>query len=94
MRYRYDISHTDNALIEFRGATRDEMSGQTEYTDRGPVWINPYRVSCVYDHTILIDGHKIRVMETTDEIMDAITRGLYSHAKRKIELEKAVTLDG
>jgi len=61
-------------LIEFRGAARDEISGQTEYTDRGPVWVNPEHVSCVYDHTILIDGHKIRVMEPMEEIVSRIYR--------------------
>lgn len=65
-------------LIEFRGAARDDLAGQIEYTGRGPVWINPCRISCVYDHTILIDGHKIRVMETAEEIMNAITGRLYN----------------
>lgn len=86
MRISFDgVGHD---LIEFRGATRDELAGQVEYTDRGPVWVNPGRVSCVYDHTILIDGHKIRVMETTDEIMNAITQGLYARVQRKLEAKR------
>jgi len=86
MRISFDgVGHD---LIEFRGAARDELAGQVEYTDRGPVWVNPSRVSCVYDHTILIDGHKIRVMETTDEIMNAITQGLYARVQRKLESKR------
>lgn len=62
-------------LIEFRGATRDEMAGQIEYTDRGPIWINAALVAGFYDHTILIEGNKIRVMETTDEIVERFKHG-------------------
>ena len=57
-------------LIEFQGASRDELG---QYSERGAIWINPARVSAIYDHTILLDGHKIRVMETADEIIKKLT---------------------
>ena len=53
-------------FFEFRGATKDG----DQYTDRGRIWINVALVAGFYDHTILIEGNKIRVMETTDEIME------------------------
>ena len=39
-----------------------------EYTPRGEVVINVGRINAIYDHTILTGGHKIRVMETLEEI--------------------------
>ncbi len=57
-------------LVEFRGASREI---DAIYIDRGPVWINPELVSGVYDHTILIDGHKIRVMEDVNELVKKLT---------------------
>lgn len=53
-------------FVEFRGAIKDG----DDYTDRGSIWINPALVAGFYDHTILIEGNKIRVMETTDEIIE------------------------
>ena len=63
-------------LIEFRGATRDELAGQIDYTDRGSIWINPALVAGFYDHTILIEGNKIRVMETADGIRERLERAV------------------
>ncbi|MBR3333147.1 MAG: hypothetical protein IKG23_02545 [Clostridia bacterium] len=50
--------------IEFRGATKNG----DQYTDRGPIWINPALIAGFYDHTILVEGNQIRVMETAEEI--------------------------
>ena len=56
-------------LIEFRGA-KVEMNdeGEKEYEDRGPIWINPNVLAGYYEHTLLVNGHKIRVMEEIPEI--------------------------
>ena len=53
-------------LIEFQGASRDELG---QYSERGAIWINPARITAFYDHTILVDGYKIRVMDTEEEIV-------------------------
>lgn len=55
-------------MILFKGATKDG----DDFTERGPVWINPARICAIYDHTILVDGYKIRVMETAKEAVDKI----------------------
>ena len=55
-------------MIKFKGATKDG----DDFTERGPVWINPARICAIYDHTILVDGYKIRVMETAKEAVDKI----------------------
>ena len=57
-------------FVEFRGAIKDG----DDYTDRGSIWINPALVAGFYDHTILIEGNKIRVMETADGIMERLER--------------------
>lgn len=55
-------------MILFKGATKDG----DDFTERGPVWINPARICAIYDHTILVDGYKIRVMETAKEAVSKI----------------------
>lgn len=55
-------------MILFKGATKED----DKFTERGPVWINPARICAIYDHTILVDGYKIRVMETAKEAVDKI----------------------
>lgn len=53
-------------FIQFMGA----MEGSNgQYYERGPIWINPARITAFYDHTILVDGYKIRVMDTEEEIV-------------------------
>ena len=55
-------------LIELHGANkRDDGT----YTDRGPIWINVDKIAAIYDHTILIAGNQIRVMETAEEVLSA-----------------------
>lgn len=59
-------------FIRFHGAIKEG----DEYIDRGPVCINPDRISVFYDHTIMAeDGIKIRVMESFNEIADLINAG-------------------
>ena len=59
-------------FVEFRGAIKDG----DDYTDRGSIWINPALVAGFYDHTILIEGNKIRVMETADGIRERLERAV------------------
>lgn len=52
-------------FIRFHGATKEA----DEFVDRGPVCISLDKICVFYDHTIMcVDGAKIRVLETTDEI--------------------------
>lgn len=55
-------------MIKFQGAMKDEGG----FVERGPVWINPARICAIYDHTILVDGYKIRIMETEEEAIKKI----------------------
>ena len=55
-------------MVEFMGATYAEEDGEKVYRALNAVSVNPFNVSAFYDHTILLGGNKIRVMETYDEI--------------------------
>lgn len=56
-------------FVEFTGANMRETDEGREYTERGPIGINPAMVSGYYDHTILLgSNHKVRVMESIEEI--------------------------
>ena len=57
-------------FVEFEGAMAriDEDTGKLEFVDRGPININVHRIGAYYDHTIILFGNKIRVMETAAQI--------------------------
>ena len=56
-------------FIKLEGATARKEDDQLQYESRdSKISINVCRMDGYYDHTILIDGYKIRVMETFDEI--------------------------
>lgn len=57
-------------FIEFEGATGtiDEETNTLKFTPRGPIWIQLDNIGAYYDHTILMFGNKIRVMETAAQI--------------------------
>ena len=63
-------------FVTFMGASIDiDDDGRiTEYKPRGEIEINVGRINAFYDHTILTGGHKIRVMETREEILKKIMR--------------------
>ena len=65
-------------FIEFQGAMAsvDEDTNRLEYTPRGPIWIQAGNIGAYYDHTILLFGNKIRVMETAEEIREKLTEGM------------------
>ena len=57
-------------FVEFEGAIAkvDEETGKIEFLPRAPISINMDKIGAYYDHTILIFGNKIRVMETFAQI--------------------------
>lgn len=57
-------------FVEFQGATgsTDDCGQLLEYIPRDKITVNVIRISGFYDHTILVDGRKIRVMETYSQI--------------------------
>ncbi len=67
-------------LVKLMGAAVRQMDdGDWEYTEREPIWINPARVDMVYDHTVVVGGSKVRVMDRTDEIVAKIEAGAMAH---------------
>lgn len=60
-------------FIKFMGAHMEtEDNGQVNYSPWDNVVVNVAQIGAVYDHTIVIMGHKIRVMESLEEIMERI----------------------
>ena len=57
-------------FIEFEGAlcTMDESTNDLVFTPRGKISIQLGNIGGYYDHTILLFGNKIRVMETAAQI--------------------------
>jgi len=62
-------------MVEFMGAAYAEEDGEKVYRALNAVSVNPFNVSAFYDHTILLGGNKIRVMETYDEIKQKLKGG-------------------
>lgn len=58
----------------FRGASigQDE-DGERVYKEIGAVTIAKDALSGFYDHTLLVGDHKIRVVETYDEILKKVS---------------------
>jgi len=59
-----------NKFVVFHGAQTDvDDDGKLiAYTPRDDVIINLDQIGAAYDHTLMIMGHKIRVMETFEDI--------------------------
>ena len=57
-------------FIEFTGASGslDDDGMLKDYVPRDKITINVNRISGYYDHTILVEGRKIRVMDSYNEI--------------------------
>ena len=64
------MNRTKAVFVEFQGATgsTDDDGVLVGYVPRDKITINVARISGFYDHTILIDGRKIRVMESYNKI--------------------------
>lgn len=58
------------AFVEFQGAAMDfdDEGKLQDLVPRSPIMINVREIEGFYDHTILINGRKLRVMETLTEI--------------------------
>ena len=63
-------TYKDMHFLVLQGAntTMDDDGLVVGHTPRGQVIINIRHIMAFYDNTIIVDGHKIRVMETADEI--------------------------
>ena len=57
-------------VVEFEGALAEvnEDTGKLEFVPRGVIYINVNKIGGFYDHTLLLFGNKIRVMETAAQI--------------------------
>lgn len=56
-------------FVEFEGALAVAgEDGKLEFTPRGKISINVANIGGYYDHTILLFGNKVRVMETAAQI--------------------------
>ena len=56
-------------FASFHGAATDiDDDGVIDYSPRGEIMINVAQICAFYDHTIMTDGHKIRVMEDLETI--------------------------
>lgn len=55
-------------FVEFEGALAEKFDDELTFTPRGKISLNPARIAGYYDHTILVDGYKIRVMDTYAQI--------------------------
>lgn len=64
------VNKPQAVFVEFQGATgsTDDCGQLLEYIPRDKITVNVIRISGFYDHTILIDGRKIRVMDTYNQI--------------------------
>ena len=56
-------------FVTFQGAVTDvDDDGAVDYAPRGEICVNVSQIAAFYNHTILVMGRKIRVMESMDEI--------------------------
>lgn len=75
--FRININnHESVTFVEFIGAACDidDSGNMIDFVPRGQIVLNISEITGYYDHTILIEGRKIRVMETCDEISRKIGR--------------------
>lgn len=73
MPYPVEIHKVDTRFVRFMGASYTTDGDETKiYHPIGEVYVNPSLVSGFYDHTILISGCKIRVMEDLNEITEKL----------------------
>ncbi len=67
-------------FIELTGAAYTMETGEPELEEKGEIYLNPDQISGFYDNHILIQGNKIRVMETAAQIivkMEALGKTVY-----------------
>lgn len=62
-------------FAKFRGAKMyTDDDGIPHYEPWDDIVINVAQIGAYYDHTIMVMGHKIRVMETLEEIRKKVGR--------------------
>jgi len=60
-------------MIRFTGANVTVSDdGEREYTPRGPIWLRCEAIIGYYEHTVLVGGLKIWVMETAEQIGEKV----------------------
>jgi len=60
-------------MIEFEGAAVEiDDDGTKIYHPRGKIFIRLNLIQMFYDHTIVVYGTKIRVMDTVDQIREKV----------------------
>ena len=70
----YEEPKQKTVFVSFQGAVSDiDDDGAIDYSPRGEIVINVSQIAAFYDHTIVIMGRKIWVMETLDEIRRKLT---------------------
>jgi hypothetical protein len=65
------IRRKNNAenFITLRGALMEvDDDGNVTYSPRASIIVNRDQIGAIYEHTVVIMGHKIRVMESLEEI--------------------------
>lgn len=57
-------------FVEFLGAVCDidDAGNMVDFVPRGSIVLNISTITGYYDHTVLVEGRKIRVMETCEQI--------------------------
>lgn len=65
-------------FVPFQGATMDfdDEGHLQDLVPRSTIMINILEIEGFYDHTILINGRKLRVMETLTEIRNKVEAAL------------------
>lgn len=61
-----------DSFIKLTGASCVRTDDVKEYHPIAPVIVNVNRISAFYDHTILMDGQKVLVMETMEDIAEIL----------------------
>jgi len=73
---KVNVKDSSEKFVVLQGAscTLDDEGNVTERNPRGHIVINVREIIAFYDYTVIVAGHKIRVMETTEEIMNVLRR--------------------
>lgn len=74
-----------DVFLKLTGASCTRTEDTKEYHPIAPVIVNVSQVGAIYDHTVLVSGQKVVVMESLAEIAEMLNRlrgvsvyGLYS----------------
>ena len=69
-------------FLRFEGAnyTHDDAGNKIWSPTGGDIFVNPETVMAFYDHTLLVQGFKIHVIDSIDELLLRMgTRGILHH---------------